>query len=171
MEEGFRPCGALRNGDVGTIPPNMLLIDYPSPLSATFEATVPEQVYRNIRLFKRRKDIKDTFFDKVEVGCLRLTGFRVRNNVVKASALAAYLGFCMPGLTSKMFHIFNTSTTLQKLLDEGTPEDANASGLLLTFSHARRITALFCNYPVEELDKVLDPRYAMNCAFLYSIPS
>lgn len=69
-------CCSLRCEHVTLEPPNKLIFDFLGKDSIRYynEVAVVEQVFKNIRLFKKDKNDEDELFDRVNVRALSLIG-------------------------------------------------------------------------------------------------
>ncbi|KAI0339877.1 hypothetical protein BDW22DRAFT_1360911 [Trametopsis cervina] len=124
-------CCSLRYEHITCEAPNFLVFDFLGKDSIRYYNRVPvdEQVFKNIILFKGGHCEGDSLFDRVET-----------------SYLNKHLSSYMKGLTAKVFRTYNASITLQRLLDEGTPEGATVQEKLNAYNHANREVAILCNH-------------------------
>ncbi|KAI0744043.1 hypothetical protein C8Q80DRAFT_1220790 [Daedaleopsis nitida] len=124
-------CCSLRCEHVTLEPPDKLVFDFLGKDSIRYynEVPVTEQVFKNIRIFKKDKEDSDDLFDRVSTG-----------------ALNRHLQAYMKGLTAKVFRTFNASLTFQQLLDRGTPEKGTVQEKLNAYNHANRMVAILCNH-------------------------
>ncbi|KAI0779490.1 hypothetical protein C8Q74DRAFT_1198203 [Fomes fomentarius] len=124
-------CCSLRCEHVTLEPPNKLIFDFLGKDSIRYynEVAVVDQVFKNIRLFKKDKNDEDELFDRVNTG-----------------ALNRHLQSYMKGLTAKVFRTYNASLTFQDLLDRGTPEKGTVQEKLNAYNHANRMVAILCNH-------------------------
>ncbi|TFY79589.1 hypothetical protein EWM64_g4425 [Hericium alpestre] len=115
-------CCSLRCEHVTLEPPNFVSFDFLGKDSIRYynRVAVQEQVFKNIRLFKRDKEDADGLFDRV-------------NSYMK-------------GLSAKVFRTYNASITFQRQLDEGTPENGTVQEKLNHYNHANRMVAILCNH-------------------------
>ncbi|KAI9727937.1 MAG: DNA topoisomerase 1 [Chrysothrix sp. TS-e1954] len=123
-------CCSLKFEHVTLKPPSTVVFDFLGKDSIRFynEFEVEHQVFKNLKIFKRGKNIGDQVFD-------RLT----------TTALNTYLGNYMTGLSAKVFRTFNASFTMSNLLQdmksEGTiPEKVK------DYNNANREVAILCNH-------------------------
>ncbi|RPA81345.1 hypothetical protein BJ508DRAFT_346131 [Ascobolus immersus RN42] len=96
---------------------------------------VTEQVYKNLKIFEKRKSPEDQLFDRLNTPTLN-----------------AHLRSYMPGLTAKVFRTYNASWTMAqeiKLLeaDKKNPlKKANVHEKILAYNEANRKVAILCNH-------------------------
>ncbi|KAI0267121.1 hypothetical protein BC834DRAFT_872641 [Gloeopeniophorella convolvens] len=124
-------CCSLRCEHVTLEPPNHVIFDFLGKDSIRYynKVTVDEQVFKNIKIFKRDKKDSDGLFDRVNPGYLN-----------------KHLQSYMKGLSAKVFRTYNASITFQSQLDEGTPEDGTMQEKLNHYNHANRMVAILCNH-------------------------
>ncbi|KAA1473919.1 hypothetical protein DENSPDRAFT_840460 [Dentipellis sp. KUC8613] len=124
-------CCSLRCEHVTLEPPNFVAFDFLGKDSIRYynRVAVQEQVFRNIRLFKKDKEDGDGLFDRVNPGSLN-----------------KHLQSYMKGLSAKVFRTYNASITFQQQLDEGTPEKGTVQEKLNHYNHANRMVAILCNH-------------------------
>ncbi|KAI0288507.1 hypothetical protein BC826DRAFT_1037325 [Russula brevipes] len=124
-------CCSLRCEHVTLEPPNFVIFDFLGKDSIRYynKVTVDEQVFKNIKIFKRDKQDSDGLFDRVNPGYLN-----------------KHLQSYMKGLSAKVFRTYNASITFQNQLDEGTPEDGTIQEKLNHYNHANRMVAILCNH-------------------------
>lgn len=124
-------CCSLRCEHVTLEPPNFVIFDFLGKDSIRYynKVTVDEQVFKNIKIFKRDKQDSDGLFDRVNPGYLN-----------------KHLQSYMKGLSAKVFRTYNASITFQNQLDEGTPETGTMQEKLNHYNHANRMVAILCNH-------------------------
>ncbi|KAH9972457.1 hypothetical protein BGW80DRAFT_1314640 [Lactifluus volemus] len=124
-------CCSLRCEHVTLEPPNFVIFDFLGKDSIRYynKVTVDEQVFKNIKIFKRDKVDSDGLFDRVNPGYLN-----------------KHLQSYMKGLSAKVFRTYNASITFQNQLDEGTPEKGTLQEKLNHYNHANRMVAILCNH-------------------------
>ncbi|KAI8913708.1 hypothetical protein BC831DRAFT_490026 [Entophlyctis helioformis] len=124
-------CCSLRFEHITLEPPSKIIFDFLGKDSIRYynEVIVDEQVFKNIRIFKREpKKEGDPLFD-------RLT----------TASLNKHLNKYMDGLTAKVFRTYNASHTFQEELKK-TPADAPISEKILAYNRANRQVAILCNH-------------------------
>lgn len=124
-------CCSLRCEHVTLEPPNYVIFDFLGKDSIRYynKVTVDEQVFKNIKIFKRDKQDSHGLFDRVNPGYLN-----------------KHLQSYMKGLSAKVFRTYNASITFQSQLDEGTPENGTLQEKLNHYNHANRMVAILCNH-------------------------
>ncbi|EIN11929.1 hypothetical protein PUNSTDRAFT_62929 [Punctularia strigosozonata HHB-11173 SS5] len=124
-------CCSLRCEHVTLEAPNFIIFDFLGKDSIRYynRVAVDEQVFKNIRIFKKDKEDDDNLFDRVAT-----------------TTLNKHLQSYMKGLTAKVFRTYNASITFQQQLDEGTPETATTQEKLNAYNHANRMVAILCNH-------------------------
>ncbi|KAI0301022.1 hypothetical protein B0F90DRAFT_1844311 [Multifurca ochricompacta] len=124
-------CCSLRCEHVTLEPPNFVVFDFLGKDSIRYynKVTVDEQVFKNIKIFKRDKRDSDGLFDRVNPGYLN-----------------KHLQSYMKGLSAKVFRTYNASITFQSQLDDGTPENGTLQEKLNHYNHANRMVAILCNH-------------------------
>ncbi|KAH9991825.1 hypothetical protein BJV77DRAFT_1006047 [Russula vinacea] len=124
-------CCSLRCEHVTLEPPNYVIFDFLGKDSIRYynKVTVDEQVFKNIKIFKRDKNDSHGLFDRVNPGYLN-----------------KHLQSYMKGLSAKVFRTYNASITFQGQLDEGTPETGTLQEKLNHYNHANRMVAILCNH-------------------------
>ncbi|KAH9929608.1 uncharacterized protein BXZ73DRAFT_90445 [Epithele typhae] len=124
-------CCSLRCEHVSLEPPDKIVFDFLGKDSIRYynTVTVEEQVFKNIRIFKKGKDDGDELFDRVQT-----------------TGLNKHLASYMKGLTAKVFRTFNASITFQKQLDELTPSKGTMQEKLNAYNQANRMVAVLCNH-------------------------
>ncbi|KAK4684184.1 DNA topoisomerase I, partial [Tremellales sp. Uapishka_1] len=123
-------CCSLRYEHVILVPEKTLVFDFLGKDSMRFyqEVEVIHQVFKNIKLFKEGKDVKDQLFD-------RLT----------TTILNKYLNDQMKGLTAKVFRTYNASWTFQQQL-KNTPKNGTIQEKIAAYNTANREVAILCNH-------------------------
>ncbi|KAG0312024.1 DNA topoisomerase 1 [Linnemannia gamsii] len=124
-------CCSLRFEHVTLEKPNIMHLDFLGKDSIRYQKTVEvdEQVFKNIRLFKREPAQEgDDLFDRL-----------------KTSELNKHLQNLMKGLTAKVFRTYNASFTFQDQLRK-TPKDGTVAEKLLAYNRANRDVAILCNH-------------------------
>ncbi|KAF9897751.1 DNA topoisomerase 1, partial [Lobosporangium transversale] len=142
-------CCSLRYEHVTLEKPNLLHLDFLGKDSIRFQKTmeVDEQVFKNIRLFKREPAQEgDELFDRL-----------------KTSELNKHLQSLMKGLTAKVFRTYNASFTFQDQLKKLTPANGTVAEKLLAYNRANREVAVLCNHQravskghALQMDKIVD---------------
>ncbi|KAG0201384.1 DNA topoisomerase 1 [Mortierella sp. GBA30] len=142
-------CCSLRFEHVTLEKPNIMHLDFLGKDSIRFEKSmeVDEQVFKNIRLFKREPAQEgDELFDRL-----------------KTSELNKHLQNLMKGLTAKVFRTYNASFTFQDQLQKLTPKDGTVAEKLLAYNRANREVAVLCNHQravskghAVQMDKISD---------------
>ncbi|KAG0327697.1 DNA topoisomerase 1 [Dissophora globulifera] len=142
-------CCSLRFEHVTLEKPNIMHLDFLGKDSIRYQKTmeVDEQVFKNIRLFKREPAQEgDELFDRL-----------------KTSELNKHLQSLMKGLTAKVFRTYNASFTFQDQLDKLTPRKGTAAEKLLAYNRANRLVAVLCNHQravskghAVQMDKIVD---------------
>lgn len=124
-------CCSLRYEHVTLSPPTAVTFDFLGKDSIRYVNTVQvdEQVFKNLKIFKKNKDMNDAVFD-------RLT----------TSAVNKYLNGYMDGLTAKVFRTYNASATFQDQLEKNTNPDDSVADKLLAYNRANRMVAVLCNH-------------------------
>ncbi|GJJ70302.1 DNA topoisomerase I [Entomortierella parvispora] len=125
-------CCSLRYEHVTLEKPDIMHLDFLGKDSIRFQKDmkVDEQVFKNIRLFKREPAQEgDELFDRL-----------------KTSELNKHLQNLMPGLTAKVFRTYNASFTFQDQLQKLTPADGTVAEKLLAYNRANREVAILCNH-------------------------
>ncbi|KAG0059711.1 DNA topoisomerase 1 [Linnemannia elongata] len=125
-------CCSLRFEHVTLEKPNIMHLDFLGKDSIRYQKTVEvdEQVFKNIRLFKREPAQEgDDLFDRL-----------------KTSELNKHLQNLMKGLTAKVFRTYNASFTFQDQLEKKTPKDGTIAEKLLAYNRANRDVAILCNH-------------------------
>ncbi|KAL1916535.1 uncharacterized protein VTP21DRAFT_5726 [Calcarisporiella thermophila] len=123
-------CCSLRCEHVSLEPPNIVHLSFLGKDSIKYENTVPvdEQVFKNLKIFKKDKDDEDPIFDRL--------------NTAK---LNKHLNSLMPGLTAKVFRTYNASYVFQQQL-ENTPAEGSVAEKLLAYNRANQEVAVLCNH-------------------------
>ncbi|KAI8603692.1 hypothetical protein EDD21DRAFT_368322, partial [Dissophora ornata] len=142
-------CCSLRFEHVTLEKPNIMHLDFLGKDSIRYQKSmeVDEQVFKNIRLFKREPAQEgDELFDRL-----------------KTSELNKHLQSLMKGLTAKVFRTYNASFTLQDQLQKLTPVNGTVAEKLLTYNRANREVAILCNHQravskghAVQMDKIVD---------------
>ncbi|KAF9586182.1 DNA topoisomerase 1 [Lunasporangiospora selenospora] len=142
-------CCSLRFEHVTLEKPNILHLDFLGKDSIRFQKTVEvdEQVFKNIRLFKREPAQEgDDLFDRL-----------------KTAELNKHLQSLMKGLTAKVFRTYNASFTFQEQLEKLTPTEGTLAEKLLAYNRANRDVAILCNHQravskghAVQMDKIID---------------
>ncbi|KAF9902003.1 DNA topoisomerase 1 [Linnemannia zychae] len=125
-------CCSLRFEHVTLEKPNIMHLDFLGKDSIRYQKSVEvdEQVFKNIRLFKREPAQEgDDLFDRL-----------------KTSELNKHLQNLMKGLTAKVFRTYNASFTFQDQLEKLTPKDGTVAEKLLAYNRANREVAILCNH-------------------------
>ncbi|KAF7727427.1 DNA topoisomerase 1, partial [Apophysomyces ossiformis] len=124
-------CCSLRYEHVELEPPNTLHFDFLGKDSIRYQNSVQvdEQVFKNIKLFKKQVGPGYPIFD-------RLT----------TVGLNKHLNSCMKGLSAKVFRTYNASHTFQQQLDKLTIPDDLLVDKMLSFNRANREVAVLCNH-------------------------
>ncbi|KAF9150838.1 DNA topoisomerase 1 [Linnemannia schmuckeri] len=125
-------CCSLRYEHVTLEKPNIMHLDFLGKDSIRYQKSVEvdEQVFKNIRLFKREPAQEgDDLFDRL-----------------KTSELNKHLQNLMKGLTAKVFRTYNASFTFQDQLEKKTPKDGTVAEKLLAYNRANRDVAILCNH-------------------------
>ncbi|KAF9932113.1 DNA topoisomerase 1 [Linnemannia zychae] len=125
-------CCSLRFEHVTLEKPNIMHLDFLGKDSIRYQKSVEvdEQVFKNIRLFKREPAQEgDDLFDRL-----------------KTSELNKHLQNLMKGLTAKVFRTYNASFTFQDQLAKLTPMDGTVAEKLLAYNRANREVAVLCNH-------------------------
>ncbi|KAF8975518.1 DNA topoisomerase 1 [Entomortierella lignicola] len=142
-------CCSLRFEHVTLEKPNIMHLDFLGKDSIRFQKSmeVDEQVFKNIRLFKREPAQEgDELFDRL-----------------KTSELNKHLQSLMKGLTAKVFRTYNASFTFQDQLNKLTPNKGTVAEKLLAYNRANREVAVLCNHQravskghAVQMDKIVD---------------
>eukprot|EP01104_Vermistella_antarctica_P014348 TRINITY_DN4494_c0_g2_i3.p1 TRINITY_DN4494_c0_g2~~TRINITY_DN4494_c0_g2_i3.p1 ORF type:complete len:815 (-),score=342.35 TRINITY_DN4494_c0_g2_i3:1433-3877(-) len=90
---------------------------------------VPSAVYRNFKLFCKKKEPQADLFDKLT-----------------PSSLNEYLKQFMDGLSAKVFRTYNASYTLEKELAKVAKDIKLVEEKVLEFNRANRAVAILCNH-------------------------
>ncbi|KAG0047343.1 DNA topoisomerase 1 [Gryganskiella cystojenkinii] len=125
-------CCSLRFEHVTLEKPDIMHLDFLGKDSIRYEKEmkVDEQVFKNIRLFKREPAQEgDELFDRL-----------------KTSELNKHLQNLMKGLTAKVFRTYNASFTFQDQLQKLTPAKGTVAEKLLAYNRANREVAILCNH-------------------------
>lgn len=124
-------CCSLRVEHVKFEEPNFVIFDFLGKDSIRYynRVGVESKIFRNLKLFARKKEPSEMLFDKLTT-----------------SSLNNYLDNCMSGLTAKVFRTFNASFTFQRLLNE-TPSDLpTVHDKMLAYNRSNREVAVLCNH-------------------------
>ncbi|KAF9364855.1 DNA topoisomerase 1 [Mortierella sp. NVP85] len=142
-------CCSLRFEHVTLEKPNIMHLDFLGKDSIRFQKSmeVDEQVFKNIRLFKREPAQEgDELFDRL-----------------KTQELNKHLQSLMKGLTAKVFRTYNASFTFQDQLEKLTPKNGTTAEKLLAYNRANREVAVLCNHQravskghAIQMDKIVD---------------
>ncbi|KAG0369084.1 hypothetical protein BC939DRAFT_454034 [Gamsiella multidivaricata] len=142
-------CCSLRFEHVTLEKPNIMHLDFLGKDSIRYQKSmeVDEQVFKNIRLFKREPAQEgDELFDRL-----------------KTSELNKHLQSLMKGLTAKVFRTYNASFTFQDQLQKLTPVKGTVAEKLLAYNRANREVAILCNHQravskghAVQMDKIVD---------------
>lgn len=124
-------CCSLRVEHVEANVEFELSFDFLGKDSIRYQNTVkvPEQIYKNIRIFKKGKQAEDSIFDRLTV-----------------PELNKHLQTLMEGLTAKVFRTYNASFTLQDELSKIDLSNANVNEKVLAYNRANRAVAILCNH-------------------------
>ncbi|KAG0164574.1 DNA topoisomerase 1 [Apophysomyces sp. BC1034] len=124
-------CCSLRYEHVELESPNTLHFDFLGKDSIRYQNSVPvdEQVFKNIKLFKKQVGPGYPIFD-------RLT----------TVGLNKHLNSCMKGLSAKVFRTYNASHTFQQQLDKLTVAGDLLADKMLSYNRANREVAVLCNH-------------------------
>jgi DNA topoisomerase-1 len=146
-------CCSLRCEHVTLEPPNYVIFDFLGKDSIRYynKVTVDEQVFKNIKIFKRDKNDSHGLFDRVNVSILVHlravdTNPDPASRFTQPGYLNKHLQSYMKGLSAKVFRTYNASITFQSQLDEGTPENGTMQEKLNHYNHANRMVAILCNH-------------------------
>ncbi|KAJ3411463.1 DNA topoisomerase 1 [Chytridiales sp. JEL 0842] len=140
-------CCSLRYEHITLEPPNKVIFDFLGKDSIRYynEVLVEEQVFKNLRLFKKDKKDGDLLFDRLSTNILN-----------------KHLSTYMQGLTAKVFRTFNASFTFQQELEK-TPANGSVQEKILAYNRANRQVAILCNHQrsvskghSSQIGKILD---------------
>lgn len=124
-------CCTLRVEHIEMKPPNTVVFDFLGKDSMRYynEVQVIEQVYKNLKLFKRGKKPEQPLFDRLS-----------------PPSLNKHLQSFMDGLTAKVFRTYNASITLKNELEKYMDKDLSTEEKVLFFNRANREVAILCNH-------------------------
>ncbi|KAI8456031.1 hypothetical protein BY996DRAFT_6996575 [Phakopsora pachyrhizi] len=127
-------CCSLRCSHLTLEPPTTVIFDFLGKDSIRFfqRFDVDEQVFKNLRIFKKNKGPLDDVFD-------RLT----------TVTLNKHLSDYMQGLTAKVFRTYNASFTFEQELEKNMKElkpDASVADKIYAYNKANRQVAVLCNH-------------------------
>jgi DNA topoisomerase-1 len=124
-------CCSLKFEHVTLKPPNTVIFDFLGKDSIRFydEVTVHEQVFKNLKIFKKNKNTGDDIFDRLTTGQLN-----------------KHLTNYMPGLSAKVFRTYNASWTMAKLLNELKATNASVQEKVKLYNDCNRKVAILCNH-------------------------
>ncbi|KAF9037099.1 eukaryotic DNA topoisomerase I [Panaeolus papilionaceus] len=125
-EAGTIGCCSLHPDHVTLEAPDWIILDLWGEDSTQYynKIQVEPPIYKNFRIFMDNKYANGNLFDRVT-----------------STALSEHLASEMEGLTAKVFHIFNASITLQRLLDAEELENAAFQKKLTAYDEAYRQAA------------------------------
>ncbi|KAL8972298.1 MAG: hypothetical protein Q9183_000627 [Haloplaca sp. 2 TL-2023] len=123
-------CCSLKFEHVTLKPPNTVVFDFLGKDSIRFydEVEVVDQVFKNLKIFKKNKSDGDEIFDR-----LTTTG------------LNKHLSNYMPGLTAKVFRTYNASYTMSNLLQQMV-STGSIPEKIKDYNDANRKVAILCNH-------------------------
>jgi len=90
---------------------------------------VSEVVFKNVKMFMKKKDPKSDLFDELTT-----------------QALNSYLKELMAGLTAKVFRTYNASITLQQELAKMSDNLETTDEKVFFYNRANREVAILCNH-------------------------
>lgn len=142
-------CCSLRVEHIKFEPPQTIVFDFLGKDSIRYfnSVEVEKPVFVNLQLFSKKKKPSDEIFHRLTV-----------------TVLNDYLKSCMDGLSAKVFRTYNASFTLDRLLQETTP-NSDLNQKLVFYNQQNKEVAILCNHQralpkahgaqMEKMDKKL----------------